>query len=147
MVGGISGKWVVYMDCRLQIRNCPTPVKHVENIQVCNLSLGFPGDTAVKNHPANAGDLGSIPGLGGSLGEGNGSPLQCSCLENPMDRGAWGATVPGVARVGRDSVTKTHTLESTAIAPCARSRRFCSFACLFGWAGAWLWAQGLQPSL
>ena len=44
------------------------------------------------------GDLGSIPGWGGSPGEGDGNPLQCSCLENPMDRGAWWATVHGVAK-------------------------------------------------
>ena len=50
----------------------------------------------VKNLPANAGDLGSIPGLGGSPGAGNGNPLQYSCLENPMDRGAWWATIHGV---------------------------------------------------
>ena len=48
------------------------------------------------------GDLGSIPGLGSPPGEGNGNPLQCSCLENPTDRGAWQATVHGVARVGYD---------------------------------------------
>ena len=47
----------------------------------------------VKNPPANAGDMGSIPGLGRSSGEGNGNPLQFSCLGNPMDRGAWRATV------------------------------------------------------
>ena len=55
----------------------------------------------VKNPPANAGDLrdaGSIPGLGGSPGGGHGNPLQYSCLENPMYRGAWQATVHGVAR-------------------------------------------------
>ena len=55
----------------------------------------------VKNSPANAGDAGDvglIPGLGRSLGEGNGNPLQCSCLENPMDRGAWRAAVHGVAK-------------------------------------------------
>ena len=46
----------------------------------------------------NAGDPGSIPGLGRSPGEGNGNPLQYSCLENPMDRGAWRATVHGVAK-------------------------------------------------
>ena len=46
----------------------------------------------------NAGDLGSIPGLGRSPGEGNGNPLQDSCLENPMDGGAWRATVHGVAK-------------------------------------------------
>ena len=49
----------------------------------------------VKNLPARAGDMGSVPGLGGSPGEGNGNPLQYSCLENPMDRGAWRATVRG----------------------------------------------------
>ena len=50
----------------------------------------------VKKPPANAGDIrdsGSIPGLGRSPGEGNGNPLQYSCLENPIDRGAWQATV------------------------------------------------------
>ena len=50
----------------------------------------------VKNLPANSGDSGSISGSGKSTGEGNGSPLQDSCLRNPMDRGAWWATVHGV---------------------------------------------------
>ena len=49
----------------------------------------------VKNSPANAGDVGLIPGLGNSPGVGNGNPLQYSCLGNPMDRGAWRATVCG----------------------------------------------------
>ena len=52
----------------------------------------------VKNLPANAGDVGLIPGLGRSPGEGNGNPLQYSCLENPMGRGASWATVPGVTK-------------------------------------------------
>ena len=52
----------------------------------------------VKASACNAGDPGSIPGLGRSLGEGNGNPLQYDCLENPMDRGAWQATVYGVAK-------------------------------------------------
>ena len=55
----------------------------------------------VKNPPANAGDVrdsGLIPGLRRSPGEGNGNPLQYSCLENPMDRGTWQATVHGVAK-------------------------------------------------
>ena len=51
--------------------------------------MGFPGGSVVRNSPANAGDGDSIPGLGRSLGEGNGNPFQYSCLENPMDRGAW----------------------------------------------------------
>ena len=50
---------------------------------------GFPGDSVVKNLLANAGDTGLIPGLKRVPGEGNGNALQCSCLGNPMDRGAW----------------------------------------------------------
>ena len=60
--------------------------------------LGFPGDSVGKESAHNAGDLGSIPGSGRSSGEGNGNPLQYSCLENSMDRGAWQATVRGVPK-------------------------------------------------
>ena len=56
---------------------------------------GFPGGSVVKNPPANAGDVGSIPGLGRSPGERNGKPVQYSCLENPMDRGVWRAMSMG----------------------------------------------------
>ena len=59
--------------------------------------MGFPGGSDGKESGCNAGDLGSIPGSGRSSEEGNGNPLQCSCLENSMDRGAWQATVYGVA--------------------------------------------------
>ena len=68
--------------------------------------MGFPDGSVVKNLPANAGDLCLISGLGRSPGEGNGSLLQYSCLENSMDRGAWWATIRGVTRVGRDLATK-----------------------------------------
>ena len=60
--------------------------------------MGFPSGSMVKNLPAKAGDAGLIPGLGRSLGEGNGNPLQYSCLRNPMDKRAWWATVHGVAK-------------------------------------------------
>ena len=60
--------------------------------------LGFPGGSEVKASASNAGDPGSIPGLGRSPGEGNGNPLQYSCLENPMDGGAWWATVHGITK-------------------------------------------------
>ena len=59
---------------------------------------GFPGGVVVKNLPANAGDAGLIPESGRSPGEGNGNPLQHSCLENSMSRGAWWITVRGVAK-------------------------------------------------
>ena len=59
---------------------------------------GFPGDSVVKNPPANAEDLGLIPGLGRSPGKRNGNPLRYSCMGNPLDRGAWQATVHGAAK-------------------------------------------------
>ena len=60
---------------------------------------GFPGGSEIKASACNAGDLGLIPGSGRSPGEGNGNPIQYSCLENPMDGGAWWATlVHGVAK-------------------------------------------------
>jgi len=60
--------------------------------------MGFPHSSLGKESACNAGDLGLIPGSGRSPGEGNGNLLQYSCLENPMDRGAWQATVHGVAK-------------------------------------------------
>ena len=59
---------------------------------------GIPGGSDGKESTCSAGDPGSIPGLGRSAEEGNGYPLQYSCLENPVDRGAWWATVHGVAQ-------------------------------------------------
>ena len=60
--------------------------------------MGFPGGSVVKNSPENAEDVGSIPESGRYPGGGNGNPLQYSCLQNPMDRGAWRATVQGVTK-------------------------------------------------
>ena len=60
--------------------------------------MGFPGGSDGAEPDCNMGDPGSILGSGRSPGEGNGSPLQYSCLENPMDRGAWWATVHGVTK-------------------------------------------------
>ena len=60
--------------------------------------LLIPGGTVVKNLPASGGEASSIPGSGGSPGEGNGNPLQGPCLEIPMDRGAWQATVHAVTQ-------------------------------------------------
>ena len=67
--------------------------------------MGFHGGSVVKNPPANSGDVSSIPGSGRSPGEGNGNPLQYSCLGDPMDRGAW-QTPWGCKRVGHDLATK-----------------------------------------
>ena len=63
-----------------------------------NISSWLPGGSVVKNLPANAGDEGLIPGSGRAPGKGNGNPLQYSFLENPMDRGAWWATMHRIAK-------------------------------------------------
>ena len=68
--------------------------------------MGFPGVSVVKNPPANAGDAGSIPGLGKSPGEGNGNLLQCSCLGNPMDRSLDSYSPWGCKRAGHDLANK-----------------------------------------
>ena len=71
-------------------------------------NCGIPGSSDGKESACSAGDLGLIPGLGRFPGEGNGNPLQYSCLENLMDRGAWWITVHGVAkRVRHDGATNT----------------------------------------
>ena len=79
-------------------------------IHFLGLSLGFSRSSVGKESASNAGDLGSSPESGRSPGKGNGNPLQYSCLENPMDRGAWQATVHGVSRVRHDLATKPHYL-------------------------------------
>ena len=77
---------------------------------------GFPGGSDGKESACNAGDSGSIPGLGRSPGEGNGNPLQYSCLENPTHRGAWQATVHGVTKnqtqLGNEHTQSDFTVES-----------------------------------
>ena len=75
-------------------------------------SKGFLGGSVAMNLPANAGDVGLIPGSGRSSGEGNGNPVQYSCLENPTDREAWQGTVHGLVRVGHDWVTRQQTFKT-----------------------------------
>ena len=75
--------------------------KGIQDLGANTLLKGFPGGSVVKNPPASEGDtrdVGSIPGSGRSPGEDNGNPLEYSCPGNPMDRGAWRATVHGVAK-------------------------------------------------
>ena len=68
-----------------------------DHMTLCRV-LGFPGGSMGKESACNAGELGSIPGLGKCPQEGNGTPFQYSCLENPMDRGAWKATDRGIIK-------------------------------------------------
>ena len=79
--------------------------------------VSLPRSSVGKDSAYNAGDLGSIPGSGRSSGEGNGNPLRYFCLENPMDRGTWWATVRGVVRVGHDWVTKHTGWKAIAVIP------------------------------
>ena len=74
----------------------------------------FPGGSEGKTSACNAGDLGSIPGSGRSPGEGNGNPLQYSCLENPMDREAWKTTVHGIAK-NSDTTERLHSLATISV--------------------------------
>jgi len=75
----------------------------------------FPGGSVSKESTCNAGHLGLIPGLGRSPGGGHGNPLQCSCLENPMDRGTWWATVHRVTKSWHSWATKHSTGKSDCI--------------------------------
>ena len=68
------------------------------HIQAIVQEYNFPGDSTGKEPAGKAGDLGSIPGSGISSGEGKDNTLQYRCLENPMDRGAWQAAIPGVTK-------------------------------------------------
>ena len=82
--------------------------------------MGFPGGPDGKAPVCNVGDLGSIPGLGRSPGEGNGTTIQYPCLENPMDGGAWWATVHGVAK----SWTRLRDVTFTFIFHCTDTHHF-----------------------
>ena len=79
--------------------HCNLYIQHGFNWHSLFPKKGFPGGSEVKVSACNAGDLGSIPGSGRSPGEGNSNPLQYSCLENPMNGGAWWATVHRVAEL------------------------------------------------
>ena len=72
--------------------------------------MDFPCGSDDKASAYNAGDVGSIPGLGRSSGEGNGNPLQYSCLENPLDGGVWKAKVHGVTK-SRTQLSDSHTIK------------------------------------
>ena len=110
------GNWSLYARILPSPRRCPICCEILDPLGIVRLEGGgyiteyelafpemawdvsFPGGSEVKVSACNAGDLGSIPGSGRSPGEGNGNPLQYSCLENPMDRGAWWATVHRVTK-------------------------------------------------
>ena len=84
-----------------------------------DIDIRFSGSSVVKNPPANAGDVGSIPELGRFPGGGNGKPLQYSCLGNPLDRGAWWVTVHGVAK-SRTQLSDWTELTALCLGPAER---------------------------
>ena len=99
--------------------------------------MGFPCGAVVKNLPANSGDMGLIPGSGISLGGRHGRPLQYSCLENPMDRGAWWASVYTAAELDTNEVPEhAHTQGVSCLSPAG--------LCLGGWVivRQWSWTRG-----
>ena len=98
--GRVEKVGVKYQEARAKSLNCSMPsfFSNMEIKRPTSRMLDLPGRSVVKNLPANSGDMGSIPALGRSPGERNGNPLQYSCFSNPMDRGAWQAIVPRVAK-------------------------------------------------
>ena len=91
--------WVTKTKKKRKLCQQPnSPGNHVTLLKAKVFTLSFPGASDSKQSACNVGDLGLIPGSGRSSGEGNGYPLRYSSLENPMDRGAWWATVHGVTK-------------------------------------------------
>ena len=93
------------------------------NILLSTEVLGFPGGSDHKESACSAGDAGLIPGSGRSPGEGNGNPLQYSCLENPIDRGAWQATVHGFTKSWTRRNDEHLTSPGTDIVTISRMRK------------------------
>ena len=92
-----GGEWMHVHVC-LGLLLLQLKLLHNYSLAIPKHKMGFPGIPMVKNAPANAEDAGLIPGLQRPTGGGSGNPLYYSCLENPMDRGAWWATVHGVTK-------------------------------------------------
>ena len=107
----------------MKIMNCPCGYSFVlffyflffQYLPSTTLSSRLP--SVVKNQLANAGDAGSVPGSGRSPGEGNGNPLQYSCLDNPLDRGAWQAIVHGVTKEPDTTQPLNNKTPSSIIVP------------------------------
>ena len=100
--GSVSSRLVAYDVNQTDLSSCPPCLSSPQPplfMIFYTRQLGFPGGSAGKESACTAGDLGSIPGSGISPGGRNGNPVQYSCLENPVDRGAWQAAVHGAARV------------------------------------------------
>ena len=104
----LAGKYYMTITIDLNINMHPTSDAKIIIKDIIDVYWASQVALVVKNSPANAGyieDTGSIPGLRRSPGGGHGNPLQYSCLENPMDRGAWRATVHGVAELDMTELT------------------------------------------
>ena len=117
--------------CKLHTSSRPPPPTNT-SVYVIVLRI-FPGGPEVKASACNAGDLGSIPGSGRSPGEGNGNPLQYSCLENPMDGGAWWATVHGVAKNWTRLSDFTFTFKQTRVQNFRKSKKLAQHSMTRKW--------------
>ena len=109
------------------------------HLHIVMMALGFPGGSSNKESDCNAGDLGSIPGLGRSPGGGHGNPLQCSGLENPMDRGGWRTMVHGVTRVRHDWAAEKSAAHDGMFLPCV-------CVCVCALSHVWLFGDPVDDS-
>ena len=107
--------WSRRMPVRVSQRIC-----YLQTLNICQPMKAFPRSSVRQQSACNAGDPGSIPGSGGSPGVGDGNPLRYSCLENPTDRGAWRATVHGVAKSDPTARLGTHAAVTAAAFLCSR---------------------------
>ena len=107
------------------------------------IGRNFPHSSVSKESACSTGDPASISGLGRSSGEGNGSPLQCFCLENPMDRGACQATVHGASRVGHDLVTKLPCIQVEFVYVGQVTAYLINAINIFNINNNWTWTEGI----
>ena len=113
-ITGFNSCFLIHIQISQDIDKVFWYMKLLETFKdVLYIRVGLPGGSDGKEFAFNAGDPSSIPGSGRSLGEGNGNPLQCSWLGNPMDRGAWQVTIHGVTKNGKGLSRNTRFNNST----------------------------------
>ena len=119
---GFISRFSVLFHCSMGMLSCQYPTVLTSIASEYSVKSGLPSNSGGKESVCNVGDLGLIPGSGRSPQEGNGNPLQCSCLENSMDRGVWWTIVLGVTK-SQTRLSNTHSVKSEGVT-CSSFSRF-----------------------